>query len=72
VNTMKATAPDALKSLTTTWRASAENVAETQSEIMLVWGVNQALYRTTTIAKVVLTLDGLGGQQLDPTRSVTR
>ena len=72
VDTLKGTAPDALKSLTKTWQASAENVAETQSEIMLVWGLNQALYNSAKIAKAVVTMDSLGNQQIDPTRSTLK
>jgi len=69
INTLKGTAPDALKSLKTTWQASAQNVAATQSEIMTVWALNQALYNKTKLADVQVTVDGLGGQQLDPTRT---
>ena len=66
------TAPDALKSLKTTWQASAENVAETQSEIMTVWSLNQALYNDSKITKVAQTMDGLGGLHLDPTMTVLK
>ena len=68
VDAVKAAAPDALKSLKSTWQASAENVASTQSEIMTVWNVNQALYNTSKIAKVAIILD-FGREQFDPTRS---
>ena len=39
---------------------------------MLVWGLNQALYNTSKISKVALTMDGLGGLNIDPTRTVLK
>jgi len=62
----------ALKSLKTTWQASAENVAETHSQVMLVWGLNQSLYNSSKISKVARTLDALGSEQPDPTRTVLK
>jgi len=72
IDTMKATSPDALKTLTSTWQASARKVAADQSQIMLDWQMNQALYNGSKIAKVVITLDGLGKEQFDPTRSTLK
>ena len=66
---IKATPPDAQKTLAQTWKDSADKVAADQSEIMTVWGLNQALYNSSKIAKVALVMDGLGSQQLDPTRT---
>ena len=55
-----------------TWQASAEQVAADQSEVMLVWSLNQAIYNTGKITKVAITLDGLGREQFDPTRSTAK
>ena len=69
MSTLQATPPNEVATLKKTWRDSARNVAETQSEIMLLWGLNQDLYNKTTVKKVVKTLDGLGLEWIDPTRS---
>jgi len=69
VNTLVATSPNDQAMLKTTWQASAQNVAATQSEIMLDWGVNQQLYNKSKLAHVVYTTDGLGTPLLDPTRT---
>jgi len=70
VDQIKATSPENQKTLKSVWQQSAQLVAKDQSEIMTVWALNQALYNTSKIAKVALTLNALGAQLLDPTRSI--
>jgi len=69
VDTLKATAPDALKTLKATWQASAENVAQTQSEITLVWTPSQVLYNSKRLTNLKTVVDGLGTPWIDPTRT---
>jgi len=68
-DTINATAPNEQGALKSTWQASAANVAANQSEIMLIWGVNQAVYSKSALSNVQVMLDGIGNQQIDPTRS---
>ena len=40
-----------------------------QSEVMLIWQLNQALYNSSRIKTLALVMDGLGTQWMDPTRT---
>lgn len=69
VDELEATPPDAQSKLKAVWQSSAENVASTQSEIMLLWGLVEALYNKTKVANLHFTVDGIGASYIDPTRS---
>ena len=69
---LQATPPSDVAGLKKVWRDVGRTVADTQSEIMLLWSLNADLYNKAKIKKVAKTTDGLGFEWIDPTRSTLK